>query len=69
VTHRYQDQPWSSQDECQIRGRAHRQPQKKTVTAIHLLAMDSADPLIWEMARGKSAMFDAFVIKEKAEGG
>jgi len=38
------------------------------VTAIHLLAIDSADPLIWEMARGKSAMFNAFVIKEKAEG-
>jgi len=30
--------------------------------------MDSADPLIWEMAHGKLAMFNAFVIKEKAEG-
>jgi len=37
--------------------------------AIHLLAMDSADLLIWEMACSKSAMFDAFVIKEKAEDG
>ncbi|KAJ3551690.1 hypothetical protein NP233_g13031 [Leucocoprinus birnbaumii] len=60
------DQPWSSQDECQIIGRAHRQPQQKEVKAIYLHAKDSADVLIWEMARGKSAMFDAFVDKEKA---
>ncbi|KAJ3557756.1 hypothetical protein NP233_g11663 [Leucocoprinus birnbaumii] len=62
------DQPWSSQDEYQIIGRAHRQPQRKEVKVIYLHAMDSADPLIWQMARGKSAMFDAFVNKQNGEG-
>ncbi|KAF5359465.1 hypothetical protein D9756_003663 [Leucocoprinus leucothites] len=61
------DQPWSSQDECQIIGRAHRQPQDREVKVIYLHAKDSADPLIWEMARGKSAMFDAFVNKDKSD--
>ncbi|KAJ3565622.1 hypothetical protein NP233_g7514 [Leucocoprinus birnbaumii] len=59
------DQPWSSQDEYQIIGRAHRQPQQKEVKVYYLHAMDSADSLIWQMARGKSAMFDAFVNKKR----
>ncbi|KAF8219034.1 P-loop containing nucleoside triphosphate hydrolase protein, partial [Tricholoma matsutake] len=58
------DQPWSAQDERQIRGRAHRQPQKKIVKVIHLLANDSADLLMNAVARGKRDMFDAFVNKE-----
>ncbi|KAM6490053.1 P-loop containing nucleoside triphosphate hydrolase protein [Amanita muscaria] len=57
------DQPWSAQDERQIRGRAHRQPQNKVVKAIHLLASDSSDLLMNDMARGKRDMFDAFVNK------
>ncbi|GLB36948.1 putative aortic smooth muscle cell differentiation [Lyophyllum shimeji] len=61
------DQPWSAQDENQIRGRAWRQPQKKTVKTIHLLASDSADLLIHDMARQKRDMFDAFVNKELGE--
>ncbi|KAF8800887.1 hypothetical protein BYT27DRAFT_7216694, partial [Phlegmacium glaucopus] len=58
------DQPWSAQDERQIRGRAHRQPQKKIVKVFHLLAGDSSDILMNAMARGKRDMFDAFVNKE-----
>ncbi|KAF5347354.1 hypothetical protein D9756_010005 [Leucocoprinus leucothites] len=61
------DQPWSSQDECQIIGRAHRQPQQKTVKVIYLLANDSADLLMNAMARNKRDMFDAFVNKELRE--
>ncbi|KAF8074473.1 P-loop containing nucleoside triphosphate hydrolase protein [Lyophyllum atratum] len=62
------DQPWSAQDERQTRGRAHRQPQKKTVKVIHLLASDSADLLMNDVARGKRDMFDAFVNKELRDG-
>ncbi|KXN81812.1 Chromatin-remodeling complex ATPase chain isw-1 [Leucoagaricus sp. SymC.cos] len=62
------DQPWSAQDERQIRGRAHRQPQSKIVKVIHLLANDSADLLMNDVARGKRDMFNAFVNKELGEG-
>ncbi|KAF7771865.1 hypothetical protein Agabi119p4_6176 [Agaricus bisporus var. burnettii] len=61
------DQPWSSQDERQVRGRAHRQPQKKVVKVIHLLAINSADTVMYSVARGKENMFDAFVNKELAD--
>ncbi|KAJ3566666.1 hypothetical protein NP233_g6855 [Leucocoprinus birnbaumii] len=61
------DQPWSSQDEQQIIGRAHRQPQKKIVKVFYLLANDSADLLMNTMARNKRDMFDAFVNKELRE--
>lgn len=62
------DQPWSAQDERQIRGRAHRQPQKQIVKAIHLLAGDSSDLLMNDMAKGKKDMFEAFVNKELGQG-
>ncbi|KAF8808358.1 hypothetical protein BYT27DRAFT_7097080 [Phlegmacium glaucopus] len=58
------DQPWSAQDERQIRGRAHRQPQKKEVLLIHLLANDTADVVLSGMARGKRDMLEAFLSKE-----
>ncbi|KAJ3563513.1 hypothetical protein NP233_g8897 [Leucocoprinus birnbaumii] len=61
------DQPWSAQDEQQIRGRAHRQPQKKTVKVIYLLAMESADLLLHGVARGKQDMFNAFMNNQLAE--
>jgi SNF2 family DNA or RNA helicase len=64
----HQTQPWSAQDERQIRGRAHRQPQKSVVKAIHLLAADSTDLLMNDMALRKQDMFDAFVNKELGEG-
>jgi TATA-binding protein-associated factor len=64
----HQTQPWSAQDERQIRGRAHRQPQQKTVKAIHLLAGDSSDLLMNDMALRKRDMFDAFVNKELGSG-
>ena len=63
-----QDQPWSAQDERQIRGRAHRQPQKKVVKSIHLLAADSSDLVMNDMALRKKDMFEAFVNKELGEG-
>ncbi|KAJ3764543.1 P-loop containing nucleoside triphosphate hydrolase protein, partial [Lentinula raphanica] len=62
------DQPWSAQDERQILGRAYRQPQAKTVKAIHLLAENSSDVLINGMARGKKDMLEAFVNKEQGKG-
>ncbi|KAG5719786.1 DNA repair protein rhp26 [Termitomyces sp. T112] len=58
------DQPWSSQEEQQIRGRAWRQPQRKTVTEIHLFAEDSADLVMYNVARGKKDAFDVFVNKQ-----
>ncbi|KAJ3560425.1 hypothetical protein NP233_g10845 [Leucocoprinus birnbaumii] len=61
------DQPWSAQDEQQIIGRAHRQPQKRVVKVFYLLANDSADLLMNSMARNKRDMFDAFVNKELRE--
>lgn len=63
-----QDQPWSAQDERQIRGRAHRQPQKKVVKAIHLLASESSDLLLHDIAHQKREMFDAFVNKKLGNG-
>ncbi|KXN84276.1 SWI/SNF-like matrix-associated actin-dependent regulator [Leucoagaricus sp. SymC.cos] len=61
------DQPWSAQDEAQIKGRAHWQPQYKHVKAIHLLAIDTADTVMYEVAQEKQDMFDAFVNKELKE--
>ncbi|KAJ3564157.1 hypothetical protein NP233_g8477 [Leucocoprinus birnbaumii] len=61
------DQPWSAQDEQQIRGRAHRQPQNKVVKVIYLLAKDSADLLLHGVARGKRDMFNAFMNSKLAE--
>ncbi|KAJ4463203.1 P-loop containing nucleoside triphosphate hydrolase protein [Lentinula lateritia] len=58
------DQPWSAQDERQIRGRAHRQPQSKVVTVIHLLANDSSDIIIYNISRGKEHLFDAFLNRQ-----
>ena len=52
----------------QIRGRAHRQPQQKTVVAIHLLASESTDILMNDIALQKRDMFDAFVNKELGKG-
>ncbi|KAF5339073.1 hypothetical protein D9758_016463 [Tetrapyrgos nigripes] len=60
----YFDQPWSRQNERQIRGRAHRQPQTKVVKTIHILADDSSDVLMNSMAARKEEMFDAFVNKD-----
>jgi len=62
------DQPWSAQDERQIRGRAHRQPQKKEVYCYHLLARDTADVILSAMARGKRTMMETFLSKESGQG-
>ncbi|KXN81008.1 Nuclear protein STH1/NPS1 [Leucoagaricus sp. SymC.cos] len=61
------DQPWSAQDEHQVKGRAHRQPQKKEVKLIRLLAIDSSDLHLYGVAKRKRNMFDAFVNKELSE--
>jgi hypothetical protein len=52
----------------QIVARAHRQPQKKSVKAIHLLADGSSDVLLNSIALRKREMFDAFVSKERGRG-
>ncbi|TFK17541.1 hypothetical protein FA15DRAFT_734316 [Coprinopsis marcescibilis] len=62
------DQPWSAQDEAQIRGRPHRQGQTLDVWAYHLLATDTADPILAALAAGKKDMLDTFV-KSKASRG
>ncbi|KAF8869441.1 P-loop containing nucleoside triphosphate hydrolase protein [Infundibulicybe gibba] len=59
------DQPWSAQDEHQIRGRAHRQPQKKIVHMYRLLADKTTDILLSGMAQGKSELLEAF-LNQKA---
>ena len=63
-----QDQPWSAQDERQIRGRAHHQPQNKEVLIIHLLANNTADIVLSGLARGKHDMLEAFLSKESNNG-
>jgi hypothetical protein len=63
-----QDQCWSAQDERQIRGRCHRQPQEKIVYAIHLLANNSTDLLLSGIALNKKDMYEAFVNKELGKG-
>ncbi|KAK1233548.1 hypothetical protein PQX77_003294 [Marasmius sp. AFHP31] len=55
------DQIWSAQDWKQIVGRAHRQPQKDEVKFVNIIAEDTADVIINEMARQKQDMFDVFV--------
>ncbi|TFK59812.1 hypothetical protein BDN72DRAFT_780239 [Pluteus cervinus] len=62
------DQPWSAQDERQIKGRAHRQPQKKEVRTYHLLAQDTADIILSGLARGKKDMMEAFLSKSQGKG-
>jgi SNF2 family DNA or RNA helicase len=52
----------------QIVARAYRQPQKKSVRAIHLLADGSSDVLLNSIALRKREMFDAFVSKERGQG-
>ena len=64
----FKDQPWSAQDERQIRGRAHRQPQKKEVFCYHLLARDTADVILSAMARGKRTMLETFLGKKSGQG-
>lgn len=64
----FQDQPWSSQDVHQMRGRVHRQPQKHKVTCIHLLANDTSDIIVDGMARGKRDMMDVFLSKDAGKG-
>jgi TATA-binding protein-associated factor len=59
---------WSYQEARQILARAHRQPQKKIVKAIHILAGDSSDILLNSIALRKREMFDVFVSKELNKG-
>ncbi|RXW12083.1 hypothetical protein EST38_g13772 [Candolleomyces aberdarensis] len=61
------DQPWSAQDEVQIIGRAWRQRQKRPVTAIHLLANNTADITLSYLARGKKDMLDAFFTTDASK--
>lgn len=63
-----QDQPWSAQDEQQCWGRLHRQPQNKVVRCYHLLAKDTADIILYGLARGKKDMMQAFLSKGAGKG-
>lgn len=63
-----QNQVWSYQDAVQIFARAYRQPQKKHVRAIHLLAAESSDLLLNAIALRKKDMFSGFVNKELGQG-
>ncbi|TFK19678.1 hypothetical protein FA15DRAFT_601103 [Coprinopsis marcescibilis] len=56
------DQPWSAQDEEQIRGRAHRQKQKRAVISYHLLGANSADITLAALAAGKKDMLEGFIV-------
>ncbi|TFK17447.1 hypothetical protein FA15DRAFT_605046 [Coprinopsis marcescibilis] len=62
------DQPWSAQDEAQSRGRPHRQGQKRPVWAYHLLAMDTADPILSALAAGKKDLLDSFILSKSSLG-
>ncbi|TFK62822.1 hypothetical protein BDN72DRAFT_776663 [Pluteus cervinus] len=63
----YLDQPWSRQDEIQIRGRALRQGQTRPVTCYFLQALDTADVILAGLARGKGSMMDAFLSQETGQ--
>lgn len=63
-----QDQPWSAQDERQIRGRVHRQPQSKIVRCYHILADETSDIILSSMASGKKTMMEAFLEKDAGKG-
>jgi SNF2 family DNA or RNA helicase len=52
-----------------MRGRIHRQPQQHTVQCYHLLANDTADILVSEMAQGKEGMMDAYLSKKTDQRG
>lgn len=52
----------------QINGRVHRQPQRKSVHAIHLIAADTSDVIMFGMANGKKGMLETFVNRKSGEG-
>jgi len=56
-----QDTLWSALEDRQLIGRCWRQPQKKTVIVYRLIAMDTADSIISDIAFSKWKMHDAFV--------
>lgn len=58
------DQPWSAQDEVQIRGRVHRQGQALPCTSYQLLALGTADVVVSDISDSKSVMLDAFFSRD-----
>ncbi|KAF5309269.1 hypothetical protein D9611_015099 [Ephemerocybe angulata] len=63
----FMDQPWSAQDEGQIRGRIHRQGQTLPCTSYQLLALDTADPILAQISESKSHMLKAFFSRETSQ--
>ncbi|PPR00042.1 hypothetical protein CVT26_008918 [Gymnopilus dilepis] len=61
------DQHWSSQDEIQTIGRAHRQGQKRTVRVYHLLADETADIVLASLASGKRDMMEGFLNQARGQ--
>ncbi|KAF6745335.1 P-loop containing nucleoside triphosphate hydrolase protein, partial [Ephemerocybe angulata] len=54
------DQPWSAQDEHQIRGRIHRHGQTRPCTSYQLLALDTADVTMSRISGSKKNMLKSF---------
>lgn len=63
-----QDQPWSAQDMRQIVGRVWRQPQKKTVKLIRLLAINTTDIMMSGSAGVKAELLDEFFKTPELKG-
>ncbi|TEB22192.1 hypothetical protein FA13DRAFT_1716313 [Coprinellus micaceus] len=61
------DQQWSFADENQAIGRLHRQGQKRPVGVFHILAAGTVDYILYNAARGKALMSQAFLTTEKQE--
>ncbi|KIJ45378.1 hypothetical protein M422DRAFT_251151, partial [Sphaerobolus stellatus SS14] len=59
------DQPWSAQDTLQLIGCLHRYPQTEEVTCFSLLALDTAEMIISELAGQKAGMMDAFLKNDQ----
>ncbi|TFK31185.1 P-loop containing nucleoside triphosphate hydrolase protein, partial [Crucibulum laeve] len=55
---------WSAQDMRQIVGRVYRQPQEKVVHSIHLIARNTSDVVMYDMALGKKTMLETFVNRD-----
>ncbi|KAJ3548525.1 hypothetical protein NMY22_g1227 [Coprinellus aureogranulatus] len=61
------DQPWSAQDEQQIRGRIHRHGQSKDCISYQLLALGTADEVLAGISESKSSMLTAFFSRESSQ--
>lgn len=54
---------WSAQEEAQLIGRVHRQPQLKQVIVYKLVGMRTPDAIIDHISATKQMMHEAFLMK------